>query len=178
MFYLYELKTDLSEEVYIGITNNLKQRLVAHRCAANNGKKSKLYDHMRKYGPSSYLMRELGKYDSWEETCDAEVQWIRDSVGNLNLAHGGEGGFVVQDKLAWQEKLSVSRAGRKPALGMTHTETNKKFFGECGKLRWDIYGRYPGCVTEIPFKDAQKKYGISKTHYYRLLKQAKVNALS
>jgi len=51
---------------------------------------------------------------------------------------------------------------------MKHTEENKKFFGECGRLRWDKYGRYPAEVTAMSFKEANEKYGISKTHYYRM----------
>ena len=31
-----------------------------------------------------------------------------------------------------------------------------------------FYRKYPDDVVSVPFKEAQRKYGISKTHYYRI----------
>jgi hypothetical protein len=76
---------------------------------------------------------------------------------------------AIQDIKAAPD-LKEKRKGRKPALGMKHTEDNKKKFGEFGKMRWDIYGRYPDDVINYSFNEAKEKYGISKTHYYRLRK--------
>jgi hypothetical protein len=74
-------------------------------------------------------------------------------------------------------KLSASRIGGKPFLGKRHTEETKALCGKYGKLRWDMYGRYPSEVTKYSFKDAHLKFNISKTHYYRLLKRDKSNDL-
>jgi hypothetical protein len=71
--------------------------------------------------------------------------------------------------------LSQARQGRTPALGMKHSDENKRYFSECSKRREP---KYPKQVTEIPFKEASEKYGISKTHYYRLLKRAGLNETS
>jgi hypothetical protein len=96
----------------------------------------------------------------------------------LNLADGREGGYVIPEasKEAWKAKLSLARQGRKPALGMKHTEENKNFFSECSKRRKLLYPTLD--VTKVGFIEANKTCGISKTHYYRLLKRAKGNILS
>jgi len=96
----------------------------------------------------------------------------------LNLAPGGEGGFVVQDKDQWIKKLSKARKGGKPALGMAHTEDNKKLFSKLSREYWSTNKVYANDdIVKLSFKDAHKLYGISKTHYYRLLKRAKINEL-
>jgi hypothetical protein len=100
-----------------------------------------------------------------------------------NLHPGGLGGFSILTKSEveieeWREKQRIARKGKTPALGMKHSDENKILFGEFGKKRWDIYGRYPAEeVVNMSFKEANKKFGISKTHYYRLRKQFKIGEL-
>ena len=180
MYYLYYLQSTETSKYYIGITNNLHKRLLAHQFCARAGKNTPLYVSMRKY---SFYMVEMGVYQTWIEAQEAEKQFIalarQQGKIILNIADGGEGGFVIPEnkKDAWKAKLSKARVGRQPALGMKHTEETKKLCGEFGKLRWDTYGRYPKEVTTHSFKEASKLFGISKTHYYRLLKQHKSNDL-
>jgi hypothetical protein len=134
---------------------------------------------MRKHGFDNFEMILINAFENKQNAVDLECSLISlDDDQCLNLAPGGEGGWVVVNKNDWLNKLSVARQGGKPALGMKHAEENKKKFGEFGRLRWDIYGRYPIEVTDYSFLDANKQFGISKTHYYRLLKQAKINDLS
>lgn len=175
MYYLYYLCCTESESLYIGYTNNLKRRLTTHSHQARRGKKSPLYDAMRKYGVEKYLILPLHQVASKESALSLEKDLIRlhrdYGVKLLNLADGGEGGFVVpEEKLQdWKAKLSTARKGRKPALGMEHTEENKKFFSECAKRK---PLRYPNLdPNSLSFKEAKTLYGISKTHYYRLLKE-------
>lgn len=172
MYYLYKISCESSEFVYYGKTVNTKQRLHTHRHSAKT-KKTPLYCWMRKY--PEWCMEVIAIFDREEVCNDAEralIKLCRDlSVKILNLAPGGEGGFYVKDKEEWRLKLIETRKGKKPALGMKHSEENKKLFGMYGKMRWDLYGRYPKEVTELSFKEANIKYGISKTHYYRLRKE-------
>ena len=181
MYYLYYLQSLDTPKYYIGITSNMRLRMNSHRHAARTGKKSPLYSAMRKY---DFYMVQMGEYHSFEEVAEAEKSAISFArqLGKpiLNLADGGDGCYVVPEHLkdAWRAKLSIARKGRKPALGMKHTDETKKLCGEYGKLRWDIHGRYPEEVITYSFKEAKEKFSISKTHYYRLLKRAKSNDLS
>jgi hypothetical protein len=160
---------------------DLHTRLVQHRSCARLGKKSPLYDCMRKYGVDNFLICVRDEYETKEECQQSEKDWItfarKEGWSLLNLANGGEGGYVIPEasKEEWKAKLSVARQGHKPALGMKHTEENKKFFAECNKRKVLIY---PSTITNLSFKEAKDQYGISKTHYYRLLKRTKSNVLS
>lgn len=179
MYYVYIIESDKTERWYIGYTRNYNLRWNSHVCACNSGKKSKLYDCMRKYGIENFELNLIDAFSNKTDAFQLERSLISlDDSTCLNLAPGGEGGFVVQDKESWRKKLSGSRKNHKPALGMKHTLENREKFSVAGKLRWDIYGRYPKEVITIAFREAKETYGISKTHYYRLLKQAKTNDLS
>ena len=111
-----------------------------------------------------------------EEACNLEIKYISEYQGKIyNIAVGGQTGFSMllktqAEQLAWKSNLSIARAGRKPALGMKHTDENKEVFSTCGRARWDLYGRYPSEVLNYGFAEANRKFGISKTHYYRLRK--------
>lgn len=182
MYYMYHLSSVNQDAYYIGITSNMKSRLNSHKRSAKSGRKSLLYDSMRAYGIDSYEMIRMAEFETWQEACEREKETLAEAraAGHilLNLADGGEGGYVVPDSIKdeWRKKLSEARQGRKPALGMKHSEENKKIFSECGKKRWE--GKtYPPEVIDIPFQESHELHGISKTHYYRLLKQAKTNDL-
>ena len=132
---------------------------------------------MRKHGFDSFEMVLVKRFYDPESAFEYERYLINlFGIENLlNLSPGGEGGFKVQDLPVWKNRLSKARQGRKPALGMKHSLENKTKFSDFGKIRWDKYGRYPTKVVDKPFRESHKLYGISKTHYYRLLKQARSN---
>lgn len=181
MYYLYKLTNTVSGTVYYGISCNPQQRLAAHRHVAKRGKlKSPLADAMRSYGVGAFMLTVEAGPMTRELAYETEVAIIaankRDGVKTYNLHPGGSGGFSILEKSPeeveqWRVKQRAARVGKKPALGMQHTAENKKLFGQYGKLRWDIHGRYPDTVLDFGFTEANKRFGISKTHYYRLRKQ-------
>lgn len=181
MYYLYKLTNSVSGTVYYGISRNPKQRLAAHRSVAKHGKlKSPLADAMRSYGLDAFVLSVESGPMSREQAYETEVAVIaenkRNGVKTYNLHPGGSGGFSMLEKSPeeveqWRSKQRAARVGKKPALGMQHTAENKKLFSQYGKLRWDIHGRYPENVLDFGFTEANKRFGISKTHYYRLRKQ-------
>jgi len=165
---LYIISSNESTKFYIGITNNVKRRINTHRLSSKT-KNTKLYSWMRKY--TDWELKLVNTYSTREEANQEEIFWISfgRSVGwnLLNISDGGEGGFCVKDIEGWKSKLSEKRLGRKPALGMKHSDENKKYFAECAHRRWE--GKtYPNNIISYPFKEANEIFGISKTHYYRL----------
>lgn len=181
MKYLYYIVSNKTNYIYIGITNNLSKRFASHKCAARAGKKSPLYNCMRKHGIDNFLIVLVKEFETEEQVREAEINAISFARLNnwkiLNVADGGQGGYVVPNsfKEEWKLKLSKARQGKKPALGMKHSEENKKFFSECSKRRIKLY---PNLDFTLGFLENNKLCGISKTHYYRLLKRAKSNELS
>lgn len=174
--FLYKLTNKITGNCYYGITVNISRRMASHRHGAASGVKSKFYDAVRSYGWEQFELSIL-----LEETAPvvraAEIAAIAADPNCYNLHLGGTIGFDVTTKPEseveeWKSKLRLKRKGRQPALGMKHTPATKILCGEYGKLRWDIYGRYPAEVLDCGFAEANRKYGISKTHYYRLRKAA------
>lgn len=180
--YLYEIRNTESNSVYVGITrNSLEQRFRSHKHSAKCSKKTPLYDAIRSKGFDKFSINLVKEYQTEEELLQAEKDLIkhhREFSGCYNVLDGGEAYFPIKDWEAHKQKLRIARQGRKPALGMSHTEENKKKFSEFGKMRWDMYGRYPKDIISHSFLEANKLFGISKTHFYRLRKLAESNDLS
>lgn len=180
---LYEIRNSVNDAVYVGITrNSLERRMRSHKHSCKRGDMTPLYCMMRKYGFDKFEILLISVFQFEEDLLNAEKSLIKAyrDVGKqcLNILDGGESYFPIKDWEEHKAKLRKARAGRKPALGMKHSEVNKKKFSESGKKRWDIYGRYPDDVLNYGFTEANQIFGISKTHYYRLRKLAQNNELS
>ena len=170
--FLYQVVNRINGKKYYGISLSPKRRWYSHKHAIKKGVKTKFYDAVRKYGESNFILETLEE-GTEEYICAREIYLIANDATCYNLHQGGHVGFDVSTKDAqsvaeWKAKLREKRKGRTPAKGMRHSEETKKLCGDYSKLRWDIHGRYPADVTDIPFIKASEKYGISKTHYYRL----------
>jgi group I intron endonuclease len=179
--YLYEIRNSVTGSIYVGITRgSLAKRWREHKFCARKGIKTPLYDSIRTKGVENFSIHEVMKFDNEMDMLQAEkdlISFHRLHGKCYNLLDGGEAYFAIKDWDAHKAKLRAARVGRKPALGMIHSDENKRLFSESGKKRWDMHGRYPDDVINYSFKDANVKFGISKTHFYRL-KLAKPNELS
>jgi group I intron endonuclease len=165
MYQVYEIVNQITGRRYIGMTKNtLVIRMRQHKSAAKRGLKSPLYDAIRSYGVDNFVINLLHTFDTQQECNEGEIRLISENSNLYNLALGGEGGFNITNIEEWRDKLKVARKGRKPALGLKHTEENKKLFAECVKRKPLKY------VSELPtsYKEASRLLGISRTHYYRL----------
>lgn len=169
--YLYCISFENSKYVYIGITYNLEQRRRAHKAHANSRRKIPLYDAIRKH--DKFFMDVIGVYATRKEACAAEqgiIALLRSlNCPLLNLAKGGEGGWVITDVEGWREKLKAARKGKKPSKGMQHTSENKKLFSKVSRKYWDSQDTYkPEEILKYSHREAKDLFGISTTHYYRL----------
>lgn len=180
MQYIYTATNRFNGNVYVGKTKNLKARKAGHKCMAKTGKtrKCKFHNAIRKYGWDAFEWR-----IALHIPIDADVDWHEQQmidyykgIGECyNLLPGGGGGHSVkpENKELWRERMKESRAGRKPALGMKHSDENKELFSKLSKEWWATQVKYEiNHPWEISFKDANEKFGISKTHFYRLRKLA------
>lgn len=171
---VYRAVNNVSGKAYIGMTKGgLSSRISSHMHSVKVGSKTYFHNALRKYGLDGFSWSVAVRCHSQSHMESIEKHLIQyyKHIGCYNIADGGSGGFVVPDGKIdeWKGKLSKARAGRKPALGMKHTEENKKFFSECAK-RKEL--KYPDLdAVNTSYKDASGKYGISKTHFYRLRKR-------
>ena len=167
--FLYQFKNKTSGRCYYGIAKNPKQRNASHRHAAKFSK-TPFYDAVGKYGWEGFEFTILDEGPD-DQIAQKEIELIANDPNCYNLHEGGHIGYdVSQSSKAeeWKKKLCKAREGRQPALGMQHSEETKALCGLHGKARWDKYGRYPNEVLDYGFAESNRKFGISKTHYYRL----------
>ena len=162
---VYKITNRINNKFYIGISNNVSRRWNSHKHFSTKGTNHPFYNALRKYGYANFKVETLYTFKSRHEACNKEKELILTLSPEYNIAKGGEGGFVVADVESWKAKLRIARAGRKPALGVKHTEETKRKCSEAAKRK---VISYPTINTELSFKEAREKYGISKTHFYRL----------
>jgi len=180
VYKIYYLVSNKTKSYYIGMTKcSLNYRLNSHKFAAKSGVKSKIYTCMRKYGVDNFIIVLVNEFNTHKECCEAEIKYISEARKNkhniLNIANGGEGGFCVKDRKAWRLKLSEKRKGKKPSLGMKHSDKNRDYFSKVSRAYWEENRMYrPEDINGLSFKEANQKYGISRTHFYRL-KRASCN---
>jgi group I intron endonuclease len=180
MYKLYKIVNKINNHAYIGMTKqSLEKRFSQHKNCANNLKKKTIfYDAMRSYGVNNFEIFLISTFIDKTSCEKAEIQSIKE-IGYYNMAKGGNGGFVVKDVDKWKLKLSKSRKNKKPALGMRHTQENKKLFSEVSKKYWETQSTYNWEeFKDLTHKEAKEKFGISTTHYYRLKNGLGVTPLS
>lgn len=170
MYKVYKITNKVNNKYYIGMTNQkLEKRFSQHKQNAKKGKVTYLYNAIRKYGSDNFIIELLSEYNSKEDCCKAEINFISENKNGYNLALGGEGGFVVQDIGSWKDKLKEARKGKTPALGLKHSEETKEKCAKASKEYWDSQDTYDWeNIKNYSYKEAKEKFGISTTHYYRL----------
>lgn len=168
---------------------------------------SYLYNAIRSYGEESFIFDVVASFESREE-CElfeiSTIEWFnKQAIPTYNIHSGGTLGcsmrnhpnyeewkqkqsdFMQKQKKedpeafkAWKEKLSKARQKKQPALGMKHTEANKKLFSKVSNDYWstqDTYLDHVDDILKLSHKEAKAKFGISTTHYYRLKKRFTTN---
>lgn len=175
---IYIIRNKITQSLYVGQTKQpLSRRYAQHLHACRSGSRLPLYQAMRKYGLENFDIVEIG-YSNTKRDCnqmerDVILKLRLDKIKLYNITDGGDGGNTVaeENKEAWKRKISLARQGKKPALGMKHTKENKELFKEVSLKYWSTQETYDQKeVLTYRFCDANRLFGISKTHYYRLLR--------
>jgi len=96
--YIYTIKNLVNDKMYVGQTvqSNAKARWYSHQADARAGKKSYLYDSMRKYEVKNFLWEIIDQAKSVEELNELEAKW---------LAHYRTLGEVYNNREAGNNKL-------------------------------------------------------------------------
>lgn len=177
-FKLYKVWSPDSEYYYLGITGcTLRQRFSSH---LNRSKthRTKFYSWLSKHR-SDAIIEVVAEFLTKEECYLAEIFCI--ALGKnldqpiLNLAAGGESGYVVPEsgREEWLRKLRKARVGRTPAKGMSHSDETKRRCKDASVDYWSGKDTFTDMVdVSLSYKDAKRKWGISKTHFYRLRRRS------
>lgn len=196
LIYLLKVKCQDKERFLVGQTKqSLSARIRLYKWSLANNKKSnpKLQNCYNKYGWSSFNFSIIEECKN-EEMAEKERFYIlkfnsfQSDLG-LNLTSGGEVGKVLSiesrkrigDKHrgkiisdAQKVKLRAARVGRKPALGLRHSEVTKiKIAASLGVERFTLLKN--GCSFVFLTKSsAAKETGLSRRTITRILKNNKI----
>lgn len=89
--YLYKIKNNINNKVYIGITNNYKRRFAEH--IGNHSPNSLICKAIQKYGKDNFSFEVIFEGLSIEEACNKEIEWIKKenslSPNGYNISKGG-----------------------------------------------------------------------------------------
>lgn len=137
-YIVYETINKINGKRYIGChaTDNLDDGYL--------GSGNLLKEAIKKYGTINFERKILHIVKTPGEMFELEASLVTEEFVNnpdtYNLVPGGFGGFKVQDKEKWKAKLKISRQGRKPALGLKHSEITKQKISDFnkGKTAWNI----------------------------------------
>ena len=80
--YIYKIINEKTDDIYIGSTNNLKNRFKSHKSNARLNKDGKLYDCMREYGA---LLRHLPPLSSKIVTKSCDAKWEAVEITNKEI---------------------------------------------------------------------------------------------
>lgn len=106
---IYKITNQVNGKVYIGQSVNIKRRWIEHKSNANIGKKSALYDDIRKFGFEKFTLDIIEECEK-EELNEREIYWIAFYSSNnpevgYNKNKGGNGEIYDYEKiyLKWKE---------------------------------------------------------------------------
>lgn len=119
-FILYKITNKVNGKLYIvQTTRSINKRWYNHKYDAKNGKKTRLYHAMRKYGVDQFKIEELCRVNNIDELNELEEFTIKelDTITNgYNAACGGLN-YQVSDetkrKMSDAYKLSIRKRTRK-----------------------------------------------------------------
>lgn len=145
IYSIYRIQNTINGKVYIGYSENVKNRFAQHKRYGNDGKKrkSKLYAAMNKYGVENFTFDVIYQsldMDHCKNCMETEFIIEYDSYYNgYNMTLGGEG-FDSESNSAYSKKRWESQAYRdsfvKSREGIFQTDEYRQKQGEKSKENW------------------------------------------
>lgn len=125
--YIYKITNNVNNKVYIGQTvqNNAKMRWYSHCDYARKGKKSYLYDSMRKHGIDQFHWEIVDQATSLEELNSKEQHWLEHYKSVGIVYNNREAGGNKRHSVESIERMRVAQKKRhqeRPAGGWTRRD--------------------------------------------------------
>ena len=154
--YIYKITNNVNNKVYIGQTvqSNVKMRWYSHCDYARKGKKSYLYDSMRKHGIDQFRWEIIDQATTVEELNTKEQQWLEHyrSLGIVynNREAGGNKLHSVESiermRIAHRLRHATTKVGgwkRRDGGSMKDKKQPLKFCNCCNiSVSANAFGRY------------------------------------
>ena len=102
MYYLYFIYNQINNKLYVGITNNLKNRWNRHKLISQSKKLRKQAIHyaIHKYGIGSFIFKQVETLNDFKIATNREIEWInflkKEGYQLYNETNGGEGSLGIQ----------------------------------------------------------------------------------
>ena len=191
---IYLLTVDCGDRqrMLVGQTRNkLARRLACYKCDLyyNRYGNPYLQNCFNKYGWSAFKFTELEQCDN-QQLNERERHYIitlntYQSDHGMNLTTGGESGKYLsqesRDKMSkahegrvvtaeWRKNMSIARQGRKPALGLIHTDETKRAIAKAhGSTEFTIRHVDGRTITDVNKNKVAKQVGMSTRQLRRIL---------
>ena len=166
-YVVYKAVNKINGYIYIGITNNFKQRIREHKSCANSDNyryKSRFYNAIRKYGFENFKFEIIETVEDRKILEEREIYWIAyynstDKNIGYNITTGGTGG-----------KTHDVFGENNPMYGKRYTEEEKRRIGEYskGKKRSDETRANISNALKGKKKSDEHKKHLSESHKGRL----------
>lgn len=99
-YYVYQIRNNINNKLYIGITVDCKKRWRRHCLQAHQKIKHAIHWAILKYGEGNFTFEQIEICLNWDSACERERFWIKllkDANQQLyNETDGGEGSFGVR----------------------------------------------------------------------------------
>ena len=102
MYYLYFIYNKTNNKLYVGITNNLKNRWNRHKSISQSKKlrKQAIHHAIYKYGIESFIFKQVETLNNFKSANHREIEWIdflkKEGYQLYNETNGGEGSLGIQ----------------------------------------------------------------------------------
>lgn len=111
MFYLYLIFNTINNKLYVGITNNPKERWKRHKSDAKSKKRFAVHCAIAKYGYDKFVFKVIEELETKEQANEREAMWIKSLKENsyqiYNETDGGDG--VTGTKWTEDRKQRMSK---------------------------------------------------------------------
>ncbi len=131
MVTVYKMDCLANEKSYIGITNDLVNRLYVHWSNAKRNAKREgqtvLCHTIRKYGKESFSITEIDRTENWDEACEKEIYYIKEFQTRvpygMNMTKGGDGTFgLVMSAETIQRNSDINKGEGNPFSKLTEKD--------------------------------------------------------
>jgi len=133
MYFVYKIKNNLNNKLYIGYSKNPYERFDTHiKDALKNRDNRPFYNAIRKYGPKNFSIKILGNYSTPNQAKINEIKNIKKFhtyFTGYNATKGGDGNNGIRMSIESNKKRSIALKGIKKnynrMLGKKHSSKTK-----------------------------------------------------